>query len=118
MLRVRLSTWIVPAAATLTGAALGVLGDAFAGGVSLDPAHVAWALFFSPLTAVMGGGMVDAPGHEGFLLIAGLLFWPVYALLLWAWLRWRRVGLALALAVWSSVGFFQTIHRFEGLMSV
>lgn len=118
MRRVRRLKSFLPVFATLTGVAFGVVADWIAGGVVVDAPRVAAAMFLSPVLVVVGGAMVDAPGWEPAFTLIGLLFWPVYALLVWRWFRTSRPAFALLLAVWSSAGFFQLLHRLDCVMSV
>ena len=102
---------------TLSGLVLGLVGDAVAGGVDLSFGNLLLAVVMSPLLAVVGGGAVSLPGSEAFL-IGGLLFWPVWGLLAWRWLKKERsVWLGALIVAWSTQGFFQITHRLAMVMS-
>ena len=108
----------VPLVATLAGLAFGLLGDRIAGGVDLTLDRVLAAVVFSLVSVTFGGGCVDAPGLTVFFLMAGMLFWPVYAGLIWRWARTRKAWVGAVIFLWSCQGFFQLVHRFDGIMSV
>ena len=102
---------------TLLGLALGFIGDAVAGEVDLRVSDLVAAVLMAPLLAVVGGRAVSGPAAEAFV-VEGLLFWPVWGLLAWWWLRKGRTALLAALIVlWSAQGFFQPLHRLGLVMS-
>jgi len=105
---------------TLAGVAVGLSADFLAdvGPVSFD--DVLAALLFSQLAVTVGGKAVplgDLSGLSTALLYGGLLFWPVYFLCAWQWIRWGTARLWLAIFLWSAQGFFHLVCRFNMLMS-
>jgi hypothetical protein len=98
---------------TLSGMILGLLADLFAGGMQFELTDVALAVAMSPLLATIGGGAVSST-----FLVAGLLFWPGWAVLAWFWLgRRRSAWVAFLIVAWSTQGFFQLLHRLALVMT-
>jgi hypothetical protein len=102
---------------TLTGMCVGLMGDHLAHGGALPPVDVLSALILSPLAVTFGGKAVTLTRFSNVFLVGGLLFWPVYVLLSWLWLKRGTPWVWLAILLWCSQGFFQVVHRFWLLMS-
>ena len=124
---VRRLAWLL--FASLLGVTLGILADFTAAEPLFSPPrsvgalaeNVLAALLLSPILASMGGFMVFAwmppPLHMLFGLV-GCLFWPVYALLAWRWMKTGELWLLIVLSLWCVQGFFRVLHRLEIVMSV
>lgn len=110
--------WIL-ALSTLIGICIGVVGD-YTAGDDLSPSlkDVPVALLLSPLVVTLGGRTVTTTGLANAFLVGGLLFWPVYLVLAWLWLKRRVPWIWLAVILWCAQGFFQVLHRLAAIMSV
>ena len=102
---------------TLSGIGMGLMGDCLADGEALSPGHVLSALLLSPVAVTFGGKAVTLTQLSSAFLVGGLLFWPVYVLLSWLWLRRGTPWVWLVILLWCSQGFFQVVHRSWLIMS-
>lgn len=102
---------------TLAGLIIGLMGDVASGGVDLSTSNLVGAIVLSPLLVVVGGLAVGEGVVSELFLIGGLIFWPVWALLSWRWLKLRSAWVGALIVLWSAQGFFQLLHRLALVMS-
>jgi hypothetical protein len=103
---------------TVAGIGAGILGDLLAGDLPITLAEIPSALVLSPLAVTLHGGNVSPASFATAFGIGGLLFWPVYFVLAWRWMRRGPAWLWLGIFVWTAQGYYQAVHRLHGLMSV
>jgi hypothetical protein len=94
----------------------GVASD-FAVGRAATAVEIRAAAVLSPLAIPFGTLGIDLPMGRVVFLVGGLLFWPLYGVLIWRILKAPRWWHWLALALWSAQGFFQIIHRLDAITS-
>ena len=105
------------AVCTLAGIAVGVLGDVLAN-EAVSIGDVLAALTLSQLAVTLGGNVVPVGDLSGAFLVGGLVFYPVYGLLTWQWMRRGAAWLGLAVFLWTAQGFFHVVCRMRMVSSV
>ena len=101
---------------TAIGVAAGLAGDLDGPG-SVTTGDMMTAVVLSPIVATFGGGAASYGGMRGLFIIGGFLFWPVYLVLAWSWIRRGCWWIMLVVPFWVAQGFFRLVHRMWLIMS-
>ena len=111
---------VILVVSTLAGVVLGLSADFLTDGDAVSLDDVLATLILSPLAVTLGGFAVplgDRWGLSAAVFSGGLLFWPVYGLCAWQWLRKTTPWLWLLIFLWSAQGFFHAVCRMKMISS-